>query len=227
MKTSFPPVYNEVMKKILLISVLFFVLVSGVAAYNVDVRIGLAWANTHLTDPNPASTLSRGDADINGLGISIGTAVEYYNDTAFWADMNFVFPGDFRLDGNAISVQANSYLFFADYSAGGALTFDMDSLELYLGLGYSYCELLYRFNITNTRYREYTLSASGPAAYIAAKLDIGKALSLQLTAIPKLTIYTSRVTRDKGGYTDRNRTRDFLFKTGFEVNASFSLVYTF
>ena len=228
MKTSFPPVYNEAMKKTILVSVLFFVLVSGAVAYNVDARIGLAWAKTHLTDPNPSRTsVSMGDADINGLGISLGTAVEYYNNTAFWADLNFVFPGDFKFDGAPIPIQANSYLFYTDFATGGAFTFDMKNLELYLGLGYSFCELLYRYNLTDTRYREYTLLASGPAVYLAAKIDLGKALSLQLTSVPKLTIFTKRETVDRSRYSDKYRDKDFLFRTGFEVNASLSLVYTF
>ena len=228
MKTSFPPVYNEGMKKTLLISVLFFVLVSGVAAYNVDARLGLVWANTHITDPNPSRTaISRGDADINGLGVSIGTTVEYYNDSAFWADVSFVFPGDFRFNGETIPIRANSYLFYSDIAAGGALTFDMKNFELYLGLGYSICELFYRYDISNSVYREYSLSASGPAAYLAAKMDLGREFSIQLTAIPTLTIYTNRVTKDRGTYADRNKVKDFIFKTGFAINASLSVVYTF
>ena len=227
MKTSFPLHYNEAMKKILLITVLFTVLVSGVAAYKADARIGVAWANARIADPNPSRSVSLGDASINGIGVSLGTAFDYYNDTAFWADISFVFPGDFRFDGAPVASRANSYIFFTDVSLGGALTFDMNSLELYVGLGYSYCEVFYRYDLASTMYREYSLSTSGPAAYLAGKMDLGRDLSIQLTAIPKLTIFTSRVTRDRGRYSEREKVSDFVFRTGFEVNASLSLVYTF
>jgi len=207
---------------------MFFVFVFNVAAYSNDVRLGVAWSYNHMKDPNPARTdYSLGDVDINGIGISIGTAFENYSDAAFWADVSVVFPGQFKFDGVPMQVPANSYLYYSEIAAGGAMTFDLKNAEFYLGLGYSIKDLAFRYDLdTHGRYREYNLLASGPAAYAAAKIEMGRDLSFQLTAIPTMTIYTVRITRDKGGISSGS-VKDFLFTVAFAVDASLSICYTF
>ena len=217
----------KAMKKNVIGSVLLFAVAFGVAASHVDGRVGFAWAYNRMKDPVPESTYSLGDADINGMGFSVGVAVENYRNGAFWADLSFTFPGQFKLDGKTLSVPANSYLYYANLAAGYAMTFDTKAATFYLGIGYSIKELCYRYNLnTHGMYREYNLMASGPTAYVAAKVELARNVSIQLTALPTLTINTVRITRTKGGIDGRTN-RDFIYNAAFAVDASVSLCYTF
>ena len=215
------------MKKILIVTVLLFAVIFGVAAYHVDSRVGFAWAYNRMKDPVPESAYSLGDADINGIGFSVGVAVETYRNGAFWADTSFVFPGQFKLGGTEVRVPANSYLYYANIAAGYAMTFDTKAATFYMGLGYSIKNLCYRYNLnTHGLYREYNLMVSGPTAYVATKVELAGNVSIQLTALPTLTINTVRITRTKGGIDGRTN-RDFIYNAAFAVDASVSLCYTF
>lgn len=215
------------MKKVLIISVLLFAVVFGVAAYHVDGRVGFAWAYNHMKDPVPESQYSLGDVDINGIGFSFGVAVENYRNGAFWADISVAFPGQFKFGGVARNVPANSYLYYVNMAAGYTMTFDTNNATFYLGIGYSIKDLNYRYNLNAYgMYREYNLMASGPSAYVAAKVELARNISIQLTALPTLTINTVRATKDKGGF-DGKTYRDFIYNAAFAVDASLSFCYTF
>ena len=218
------------MKKALLILVMTLILVSGAFAYRTDARLGLAFSKALVHDPNPARTDTLGDADVTGLGISFGTTVRYYNDTAFWADLSIAFPGQFKFDGNVQTVGANSYLFYTDVSAGAAFIYELKNIEVCVGIGYSFSDITYRYEIPSNsqqRFMEYDYISSGPVGYVAAKLDVNRAISLQFTAIPKLIIHTTRLIDKQTSWRRNNPVRDHIFQTSFAVNASISLSYMF
>ena len=219
------------MKKIQLVLILIFVVIFGVSAYRTDARLGFVFEKALIKDPYPSRTGSLGDADITGLGFSLGTTVRSYNDTAFWADLSLAFPGQFKFNGNVLTLGANSYLYYSEISAGAAFAYDLKNLDIYLGIGLSFSDLIYRYeipsNTTKQRFMEYDYITVGPVGYFAAKLDMGRSISVQFTAIPKLIIHTTRLIDQQKTWRRNDPVRDHIFQTGFSVNASLSLCYTF
>lgn len=215
----------------MLVLVMTLILVSGAFAYRTDARLSFVYAKALIKDPYPARTDAIGDADINGLGISLGTTVRFYNDTAFWADLSVAFPGQFKFGGYALTAGANSYLFYTDISAGAAFTYDLKNLEVCVGIGLSFSDLTYRYEIPSNssqqKFREYDYITVGPVGYVAAKLDIGRSIAVQFTAIPKLVIHTTRLIDEQKSWRRNNPVRDHIFQTGFAVNASLGICYTF